>query len=221
MRKKKIPNKPFHSNLTYQPNQETAVAEILFLIIGESGGAAAFVGTATPTGESGTAGRSRAWGCGGWSRAHLARCPATPQVSCHPSGVLPPLCPSPVTPQHPAPRESMASVGGLWGQPWGAAGGDPSLGPSTVQGQVLLMGGREGAPAPGDMEMPPLLLYPWATHRSVLHCHRACRVACKGRGQGGMSPARKESRARALPGCARSREIGAPSAVGARDSFSF
>lgn len=56
--RKKIPNKPFHSSLTYQPNQETAVAEILFLIIGESSGDAAFVGTVTPNGESDV-------GCGG------------------------------------------------------------------------------------------------------------------------------------------------------------
>lgn len=33
--RKKIPNKPFHSSLTYQPNQETAVPEILFLITRE------------------------------------------------------------------------------------------------------------------------------------------------------------------------------------------
>lgn len=109
--RKKIPNKPFHSNLTYQPNQETAVAEILFLIIGESGGAAAFVGTATPTGESGTAGRSRAWGCGGWSRAHLARCPATPQVSCHPSA-------------HRRPPHSIQRLGSLW-PVWGGSGDSP------------------------------------------------------------------------------------------------
>ena len=48
---KKIPNKPFHSSLTYQPNQETAVAEILFLIIRGRNGSAAFVGTVTPNGE--------------------------------------------------------------------------------------------------------------------------------------------------------------------------
>lgn len=83
--RKKIPNKPFHSSLTYQPNQETAVAEILFLIIGESGGAAAFVGTVTPNGESAAAvrrprpGMSRPRRAGGrWAPANPDRCLAGP-----------------------------------------------------------------------------------------------------------------------------------------------
>lgn len=113
--RKKNPNKPFHSGLTYQANQETAVAEILFLIIGESSRAAAFVGTVTPNGESPRRARPGLQG---------ARCPPgqvpsapSPCVQCPPGQVFcQPQCPpgqvscQPLCPLFPVPVPTWAGA---------------------------------------------------------------------------------------------------------------